>query len=66
VDVSASQGQDHDHDHEHVHAVATTDQPAQVVSQLPSLEQIKANLPRPQNTALPAAPAPAGVVQSQG
>jgi predicted CoA-substrate-specific enzyme activase len=47
VDVSASQDQAHDHDHDHVHAVATTDQPAQVVSQLPGLEQIQANLPPP-------------------
>ena len=40
VDVSASQSHDHDHEHEH-------EQPAQVVSQIPSLEQIQANLPPP-------------------
>ena len=51
VDVTSSQGQDHHHDHAHDHdhapAVAAVAQngTAQVVTNLPSLEQIQANLP---------------------
>ncbi|HTZ59482.1 MAG TPA: BadF/BadG/BcrA/BcrD ATPase family protein [Acidobacteriaceae bacterium] len=51
VDVTSSQGQDHHHDHAHDHdhapAVAAVAQngAAQVVTNLPSLEQIQANLP---------------------
>ena len=46
IDVDVTAGHNHDHDHSSAPALAVAEaQPAQVVTQLPSLEQIQANLP---------------------
>jgi predicted CoA-substrate-specific enzyme activase len=46
VDVTAAAGHQHDHDHSSAPALAVAEaQPAKVVTQLPSLEHIQANLP---------------------
>jgi predicted CoA-substrate-specific enzyme activase len=46
VDVTAAAGHQHDHDHSSAPALAVAEsQPTKVVTQLPSLDQIQANLP---------------------
>ena len=65
VDVTAAPA-DHDHDHDHAPRAGSAEASAQVVNQLPSLEQIQANLRRERHGSSCSTGSSRRIVQGQG